>query len=54
VQVVGTLALCLGVAVLAGLGMGRDAFPWLRVAPLATALAGAALVLWPGAKSRPG
>jgi peptidoglycan/LPS O-acetylase OafA/YrhL len=54
VQVVGTLALCLGVAVLAGLGMGRDGFPWLRVAPLATALAGAALVLLPGAKSRPG
>ncbi len=53
-QVAGTLALCLGVAVLAGLGMGRDTFPWLRVLPLATALAGAALVLWPRAGSRPG
>jgi hypothetical protein len=53
-QVAGTLALCLGVAVLAGLGMGRETFPWLRVVPLAVALVGAALVLWPGAKTRPG
>ena len=54
VQVVGTLALCLGVAFLAGLGMGREDFPWLRIIPLATALAGAALVLGPGARSRTG
>jgi len=54
VQVAGTLLLCLGVAVLAGLGMGRDAFPWLRVLPLAAALAGAALVLWPARSTRPG
>ena len=53
-QVAGTLALCLGVAVLAGLGMGRETFPWLRVLPLAVALAGAALVLWPGGKPRSG
>jgi len=53
-QVAGTLALCLGVAVLAGLGMGRETFPWLRVVPLAVALAGAALVLWPGEKRRTG
>jgi len=45
VQVVGALALCLGVAFLAGLGMGVPAFPWLRVVPLALALAGAACVL---------
>jgi hypothetical protein len=54
VQVAGTLALCLGVAVLAGLGMGRETFPWLRVVPLAMALAGAALVLGPGVRSRTG
>jgi hypothetical protein len=54
VQVAGTLALCLGVAFLAGLGMGREDFPWLRIVPLATALAGAALVLGPGARSRSG
>ena len=53
-QVAGTLALCLGVAVLAGLGMGRETFPWLRVVPLAVALAGAALVLWTGRQPRPG
>jgi fucose 4-O-acetylase-like acetyltransferase len=52
VQVAGTLALCLGVAFLAGLGMGREDFPWLRIVPLATALAGAALVLGPGGRPR--
>jgi drug/metabolite transporter (DMT)-like permease len=40
------------VAFLAGLGMGREDFPWLRIAPLATALAGAALVLGPGPRPR--
>lgn len=44
-QVLGALGLCLGVALLAGYGMGQAAFPGLRVAPLAVALAGAALVL---------
>ncbi len=53
-QVAGTLALCLGVAFLAGLGMGRESFPWLRIVPLAAALAGAALVLWRGAGARSG
>ena len=54
VQVAGTVVLCLGVAVLAGLGMGREAFPWLRVLPLAAALAGAALVIWPARAAHPG
>jgi hypothetical protein len=45
VQVAGALCLCLGVALLAGLGMGTETFPWLRVAPLALAFAGAAMAL---------
>jgi peptidoglycan/LPS O-acetylase OafA/YrhL len=45
VQIAGALCLCLGVALLAGLGMGTEAFPWLRVAPLALAFAGAAMAL---------
>jgi hypothetical protein len=53
VQVAGALCLCLGVAFLAGLGMGTVSFPWLRVLPLALALAGAAMVLWsPGRAAR--
>jgi len=51
-QVIGALSLCLGVAFLAGLGMGRESFPWLRVLPLVMALGGAGLVLWPTAARR--
>jgi hypothetical protein len=54
VQVAGTLLLCGGVAVLAGLGMGRETFPWLRVLPLGAALAGAALILWPARAAQSG
>jgi hypothetical protein len=53
VQVTGALLLCLGVAFLAGLGMGLESFPWLRILPLAAAMAGAACVLWvPGTPRR--
>ena len=45
--------LCLGVALLAGLGMGKESFPWLRVTPLVLVFAGAACVLWTPAGLRP-
>ena len=49
VLVTGSLALCLGVGLLAGLGMGVPDFPWLRVTPLLLVVAGAVMVL----RSRP-
>jgi len=45
VQVTGALCLCLGVALLAGRGMGIEPLPWVRVLPLGLALTGAWLVL---------
>ncbi len=44
--VTGSLILCLGIGLLAALGMGVPQFPWLRVAPLALVTVGGVLVLY--------
>jgi hypothetical protein len=45
VQIVGALLACLGIGLLAGGGMSSPDAPWIRLWPLATALAGLALML---------
>jgi len=52
--VAGALMLCGGVGLLAGLGLGVEPLPWLRLVPLALALTGAWLVLRARPLRRPG